>query len=274
MDDSPNKETNDTDSHIPELSTQNSDIEDPKIFLKQLGERMQFWWNHIAQHISSNQIIAGFTVVIALTGIAYTVFAALQWSVMNGQLTELQQQTFINRQQLVGTQKAILDWNINFNNIGNVTVSLANRGHVAAPDNHFKLDATEATLPDGTPVGTSLHFEVQIPPLKGDGGDFSHFWITPWKPKQLGVRYQWPKDWPGKTTYILRGELTYQDGFGNTESQPFCKEWLPDYYITWGKQGSGGNGFGELRDCADIKSTISSILRQEKEAEHGAERPN
>jgi hypothetical protein len=40
------------------------------------------WWDHLGDSKNSNRVVAIFTIIIALTGIAYAAFAAMQWCVM------------------------------------------------------------------------------------------------------------------------------------------------------------------------------------------------
>lgn len=59
------------------------EIEDPDQFVKYIGRKWRVFWTSL----DPNRVIAGFTIVIALTGIAYTLFAGLQWSEMRNATT-------------------------------------------------------------------------------------------------------------------------------------------------------------------------------------------
>jgi hypothetical protein len=254
MPDSPNTETNDTESHIPELSTQTSDIEAPDIVLKHLGERMRFWWNYFARHLNSNRIIAGFTVEIALTGIGYTIFAALQWSVMSGQLTELQMQTKLTRQQLVGTQAAVLKASTGFG-IEGFEFGLANSRDVDAMNVSVKVMMTPVSLPGGVRLADSVVQSASAKRVTKDLG-FSKRWPIPWP-----VQHDMQEGWPGKRTVKVEGEYSYEDGFGDTTAGTFCDVWLPVTNIVSKHENAW---LGGPTQCEGIENTIRDVWERTK----------
>jgi hypothetical protein len=173
------------------------------------------------------------------------------------------------RQQLVGTEAAVLDAGLNLSSDGQLEAWLNNTGMVTATDIHFSLEATENSLRSGSRIGAPLHFEPAVPPIGASKG-FSKIWPVPWHPEQLDKKGAGSTDWPGDVTYIFRGTYSYQDGFGDRIDQEFCKEWLPDFRIVSAQQTTGGGG---LYPCDDIAATVRSVQERQKKAAQGLERP-
>src|ERR1700733_15192274 len=132
-----------------------------------------------------------------------------QLTAMQGQLTEMQKQTLINRQQLVGSQAAVLDFGTAFSDSGQLQVWLNNNGHVTATDIHFRLDATKNVIKTGMRIGTALSFEPSVAPIQPTRG-FNKTWSLPWQPAELGTHGKWPSGWPGTVTYTFWGSFSYQ----------------------------------------------------------------
>ncbi len=217
------------------------------------------------------------TVVIAYANIKYTQYAGKQWVEMHNAavvasntLEEMKRQTFLSRQQLVGTEAAVLDLSVPYDDgSGVLTVQLSNNGHATAAKIHLSVDASQQKLQDGTLIGDPFHFEPPVQPIPSGKG-LGHTWTLPWhlteRERQQGGH--WPPDWPGKRTFVFRAEVTYQNGFGDEIRQEVCRQWLPGFSIDYRGQHFGGGG---LYDCADIKAFIKSTLEQEKQAEKDAQ---
>jgi hypothetical protein len=180
-------------------------------------------------------------------------------------------QTTLIKQYFVGSQAAILSPDIHISTIGEVTVTLQNVGHVSATSVHLHLEAWKEAIPGGDRIGpTIVHDQsaVVVPPIANQTNvSFYAKWILPWQFQQLTPLGQWPKNWPGPQTTVLSGEFTYQNGFGDKISHPFCGKWLPGFTIRVKQQTTEGGS--ALISCDDFLSTIHSIVENEKRAEEG-----
>lgn len=182
-------------------------------------------------------------------------------------LVEIQKQTILSRQQLVGTQGALLELHLDVNPDGETFAELLNIGHVTATNIHFRLEVTRQNLPSETPIGTPIVFEWPIPPIKADPASYwAKNWPLPWIPKRLTERQEWPKGWPGKETLMIRGRFSYQNGFGDGKTEEFCRQWLPGYTIVT-KTGSPNGAGGGLIPCENFRALIRAILEKERQAE-------
>jgi hypothetical protein len=87
-------------------------------------------------------VVAGWTLIEIHTEStdthALAVAAQAQGVTMQSQLTEMQKQTAVNRQQLVGSQAAVLDPVIAFNDGSGELTVFTNEGRVTATDVHLK----------------------------------------------------------------------------------------------------------------------------------------
>jgi hypothetical protein len=84
----------------------------------------------------------------------------------------------ITRQQLVGTEAAVLaDYSVNFDANG-LHVGLTNEGHVTLTRIHLRIDAKEVSLESKEQIGDALHLERDVEPLR-EGKGFSADWTLP-----------------------------------------------------------------------------------------------
>lgn len=268
-------------SIVPDAGTAKAKARNPQGYKSNAREffKITYKWTRFTAHAwikrhfpSPGAWTALATIVIALLTYAYVRYARKQWKAMNDQVTamqaqlkEMQKQTMISRDELVGTKAAVLDVGIGLSDAGQLNVGLSNDGHVTATDIHFHLNASKNSVQDGTRIGSPLIFEPDVKPIQASRG-LTWIWTLPWRPRQLGPEGYWPKGWPGTVTYTFWGNYSYQDGFGDTAQQWFCKQWLPRLSIASSKQGSAYSG-GGLFDCTDMTTDIHSIRKQEEEAE-------
>jgi len=66
------------------------------------------WWHFVVDPQNSGAVIAIFTVVIAVTGIFYTAFAAFQWRATRSAADAATNANKIARESLIGTQRAFI----------------------------------------------------------------------------------------------------------------------------------------------------------------------
>jgi hypothetical protein len=226
-------------------------------------------WHFVARPEHSNGIIAVFTIVIAMSSIGYIVVGIYQWranreaadaalsaaKTAGSTLAEVQGQTALMRQQLVGTQAAsiaitevVIDPTLD-----TLNVSLQNDGVVDARHVNLTYHIQKESLPGEVFIGKPTDVNVQDFILKGKGSfrrTTPFYWKQPIFANKVG--------WPGKETWVVSGHFTYENGFGEKmPAQRFCFFYLPRYNIN-GKYhiwGAGGGFVGEGENC-DIQNAI------------------
>jgi|ERR1700722_9216069 len=211
-----------------------------------------------------------FTLGAFIAAAIYAHIARLQRDSMDNTFHQIEQQTTLMRQQLVGTQAAVLEFGMTLNDVGEFVSGLSNVGHVSATNIEWKVEATRGTLPAGTSIGVPLVFSETFPGISPNR-PVTRTRLLPWRPTELSNPTGWSPEWPGKHTYILRAEVSYGNGFGDRVTHHACQVWLPRFMIVYKQQASGGGG---LMPCDDLQTAIKSVLEQEKRASAGADRPN
>ncbi len=173
---------------------------------------------------SPNFWIAIATVVIAGATIAYTHYARRQWTAMEGQLLEMQKQTLLTRQQLVGTQGAVLKDSETVSAQG-FGMSLINIHEIPAVKTHISVRLTLISLPKGQPLNGPVLYETEEPLIAKDK-EFRRYWPVPWPQREFREN-----DWPGTRAVKAEGEYTYGDGLGGMANESFCIVYLPRLHI-------------------------------------------
>jgi hypothetical protein len=219
-------------------------------------------------------------IVLAAIGIwALTIYHG-QLTAMQGQLNqmgkqsvEMQKQTNVLRQQMVGTQAAALETVFQFVPTGQFIINVANDGLVSAIGVHIHGQAQRLRLTDGGRYGDPFPLEEKYPVIAPKGRQ-TPSWFLPWQPRESMDNKEWPAGWPGRESFTFEGEITYQNGFGEEIRDNFCQKYLPRYLIVFKAGGYSTGGGGTLEPCRNFDQRVRSILEAERQAEHGADRPN
>jgi len=201
---------------------------------------------------------------------AYTVFAGYQSCQLKRSTDAARKQTTLMRQQLIGSQAAILTLGLDFKGNGELTANFNNSGHVTAADVHIRIEGAKQKIASSERIGDPITLEYSKPFIKAQDGD-SKTWLTPWRPHELTDKPEWPKGWPGQETFSFSGVLTYQNGFGDEIGEPFCWKWIPKMTITTKRQSSGGGG---LIFCKDFDTGVRATQEAEKQAEEERSAPS
>jgi hypothetical protein len=215
------------------------------------------WWDALKETEKTNRIIAIFTMVIAITGIVYTFFAGEQWKAMERQLTQLNTQNTLMRQQLVGTQAAVLRASHSFD-IEGFTFGLANTRDVDAINIYVKITITPVSLPNGLPLASPIIREFRPKRVEKDNG-FTERLPIPWS-----VQRDMQEGWPGKETVKVSGEYSYEDGFGDKIPGAFCDLWTPILNIRTKIENATVGG---ALPCDAARTIIDNLLRRKREAD-------
>jgi hypothetical protein len=215
-------------------------------------------------------ILAVGTWLAFIAAAIYAGIAARQASIMNQTYGQIEKQTTLMRQQMVGTQAAALETVWTFVPSGQFIANVTNDGLVSATGVHIHGHAQR--LRDGVRVGDSFPFDETFPIIAPKGVQRPS-WILPWHPRELMYKQEWPAGWPGRESLSFEGEITYQNGFGDGMRDTFCQKWLPRYFIQFKAGGYSTGGGDILVPCRNFDQMVRSILEAEKQAENGAEHP-
>lgn len=158
--------------------------------------------------------------------------AATQTKISQGNLDEIQKQTKLLRQQLIGTQAARLEFGSSFEPGNELLISISNNGVIAATSVKMALEVHREDIKSGRTIGNSLKFTHDLPPVLGSRGSG---WRTalPWAAEHgITQPLKWGPGWPFSETTKISGEITYFNGFEDGQPIRICKEWLPAYVVT------------------------------------------
>ena len=215
---------------------------------------------------------------LAIIGIVALCIYAGQLGVMRGQLgqmgqqlQQMQQQTTLMRQQIVGTQAAIFqvitptwDW------VGHkIKFQVVNEGQVQGTIKSLNATVRREKLPERTQIGNTIGITTKDQ-LIAARQPYTDFLILPWPLRDVSADL-----WPGKELSIIKGEISYDNGFGDTITQRFCYSWLPPWQLneTSPARGWGGGGWtggpecrigAALNEFREVKKTIAEDARMQK----------
>jgi hypothetical protein len=190
----------------------------------------------------------------------YACEARKQRVAMDNTFTQIQQQTTLMRQQLVGTQGAIIEPSIpTWNEIRQeVSLTFANRNQngVTGKIRAFKALLQRKTWPGNKPIGTAIPYDVPDVTLQR-GGQWGYQKHLPWP---LSPTIKDTSKWPGTEYVTFEGSYVYENGFGDLVPFKFCFLWLP----IWSEHvpshpeigANGGQWSGGAEGCPPIPEKI------------------
>jgi hypothetical protein len=212
----------------------------------------------------NNRLEIYMAVVHTLTMGAVVWYAILTNSLLNtNNLTvkEIQKQTTLMRQQLVGAQQAVIrvnqpEWE---GSKSELAAYVVDDGVVDAVRVNFKAEIFEESLPKETPIGDPVVFELPYDDVLQSKNGVRLSRILPWHQPTVDI-----DKWPGKVAFVYRGHISYDNGFGDLRSADFCFLWLPRWSIQGKQQGWGGGG--SFQPGCDIKTAVRNFLDVKKRA--------
>jgi hypothetical protein len=186
---------------------------------------------------------------------------------------EIQKQTTLMRQQLVGTQAAVIifgdepRWNATKQNL---TFQLANTGSVVGKVTTFDATVQRRSLPDETPVGPPVRIQISNTEIM-KGATYPIVKGLPWVlPEVKNV-----SDWPGKEIVTVNGSYTYDNGFSEFITHKFCFLWVAQWGLHmpppsgagWGGGGWGwGMGKEPCRTVEEMRNEFTGTRQHIKDA--------
>jgi hypothetical protein len=181
---------------------------------------------------------------------------AAQWTAKAAQ-----EQASLLRQQLVGTQQAVIEiaapqWDPT---TGKLRITLSNQTHlgVAGTVTTFKASIQRKTWPKDLTIET-LPMEILSPAVIGPQLEISKIVRLP--------QLENMRDWPGKEIVIFEGGYTYNNGFGESFPVNFCYLWTPPWRMDNG-QFTGGGWQGRKDGCPSVREEIDIFNGDRKHVE-------
>jgi hypothetical protein len=209
--------------------------------------------------------------VTFLAFIAAAVYAGIaqrQKEVMDKTYVESQKQskaatesTSLLRQQLVGTEAAIVEFKATVNLAG-LAIRLENKGHVLANHVNVELEARRQDIPGSKWIGDWQ--QCTIKDLRLAVG-------PPGSGKVCPTLYGYSREIYDEMMFTrqsisIKGKFTYDDGFGNNIHQDICESWL-GYNILIGR---GGSSHAEdFVSCDEFPFAVRHALELKKKNKEG-----
>jgi hypothetical protein len=206
--------------------------------------------------------IAGLIVLSFYTGFTYRIMRANLDTV-----GEIQKQTKLLRQQVVGMEATTLDFRVDIqndlNNIPELRAIVAGVGHVAAKAIHASFDVSFKKEKQLEGEGVRQHYEIDLPqfmPSQIGNPGTGNYLI-----KNIGVDGLSFKTWQGMQhstmdkTIVVKGVFRYDNGFGEIMENDFCYMWFARPNLP-----TIGSSDAEWIDCSRYRAKIQGWAQLEQ----------
>lgn len=184
---------------------------------------------------------------------------------------EIQKQTTMIRQQLVGTQAALIvfgqpRWE---DTKRELSFQITNGGQVIGRLVKFDATIQRKSLPNKTPIGGAILVHSENEEI-AKNATFPIKVTLPWR---LPQEMKNVANWPGREFVTIDGAYTYDDGFGDTISHKFCFLWMapwnqnsiPPMSVGWFGGGWASDGKEPCRTVEDMKAEFDETKRHIEE---------
>jgi len=218
--------------------------------------------------------VIGTNIVLAVIGIIALCIYYGQLRVMRGQLGEIikqypeikksadaaksaadaaTNQTILMKQQLIGTMSSSFVLN-GPELVGNkVRIGWAKTGQVISPEFHASFHVSEASFPSLKQSWESQLYNIGMKPMPSSFSD--KYEIPDFAPSDR----QFPTQ---KHTIIVKGEFSFDDGFGQIFNRQFCTVYFGMYQYSAINEG-GSVTAGGFQDCKDFEKKLIQFRRRE-----------
>jgi hypothetical protein len=214
--------------------------------------------------------------------IVLTFYTAFTYKIMRANLNaaksahdtlgEIQKQTTLIRQQLVGSQAAIVRADRTFvvddglPSTARLEIAIQNEGHIMARNVQFTFDASKGNLTQAGSRHPVFHKEITLPVLKPQPAEvISRKYSVPLS------EAEWQQMKNDLFTVRIEGFLRYENGFGDVIEGPFCQTIVYDMVSGIGITYGGGTTFYPCNDIqsaldsvSSIKARVARIIRQQQ----------
>ncbi len=159
-------------------------------------------------------------------------------------LGEVQKQTTLTRQQLVGTMSAVLTFEPRITNdpltaTEVVLVQLLNQGHVIAPEAHATVQIETISFPNLNKLLESQTYTVVAQQVGPGAGWSRQYPLQDFAQPERQFATQ-------RKTITVKGTFWFDNGFGDKFEQPICFTYIGNYHF---KTEEGGSTSGPMVLC-------------------------
>jgi hypothetical protein len=176
-----------------------------------------------------------------------------------GTLGEIQEQSILMRQQLMGTMAAIVIFqgpritNDPITNKQILVMQLSNRGHIISPEAHITFEVDTVSFPQLKMIRQPQSYAINVPQF-GEAGWNKRYPLPDFSLQDTHFPTQ-------RRTVTVRGKFGFNNGFGDEiPDQDFCFSYIGMYNARneGGGSTSGGGGFIPCDEFKDLVSYIST----------------
>jgi hypothetical protein len=218
-------------------------LADPQLPLDNLNYKIgsrkkENWWDKIKPFVE----LCGVILLAVYTGYTIKIYSANKKAadVAQRTLVEIQQQTMLIRQQLVGTEAAVVVINdfpgiesAQTNNYG-FNIGFRNDGHVVASRVNVTLVVRRETVDGAKPIGEPWHCDFDLSPIPPTKVEEHQCFL-----KGMDKR-EWRPIGDFRQTIAVDGSFFYWNGFEAMPNQLICLRYVPSGLKS--KFGSEGPG--------------------------------
>lgn len=220
--------------------------------------------NRVTGHVE--WLSLGINGVLAVVGIAAICIYGCQLKVMHGQLTEMQKQNTLTRQQLVGSLAAVMQLVYDVTENG-LDVFVDNRGHVTTKAT-VHLVITRLSLPSKQPIGQPSNCAaVDSQPIAPPFNVTDHSLQTLCPIPGLGrPEYEGSFRHLEEAVKVEVSNSHYEDGFGDTNLFP-SECWI---FLAkgWGISGDGPIGNATRIPCSQFDIGLRDAMQEKTRYEN------
>ncbi len=170
---------------------------------------------------------------------------------------EIQKQTTLMKQQLVGTMSAIVIFqepritNDPMTNKEILVMQLLNRGHVVSPEAHITVEISTASFPQLVTLHPSQSYTITVPQF-GESGWSKNYPLQDFTPQDTHFPSQ-------RKAVTVSGKFGFDNGFGDKiPEQEFCFSYIGSYN-TKNEDGGSTSGGGGFVPCDEFRDRVSYI---------------
>jgi hypothetical protein len=193
-------------------------------------KRMIEWLHDPSNHTT---VTTGCAIGGLFVAAIYTLFAMFQWYSMQGQLSEMRKANEITRKQLVGTESAIVVFNTNSpatepypirDRTFDINAAFRNDGHVIANGVKIHIAVQVLQIADNVRVGKQWTCDKTIAALPPSSPNRPADYLQCFIDEISNEDFRNILD--RKSTLAIEGSYVYDNGFGESITQPFCFRYL------------------------------------------------
>jgi hypothetical protein len=262
--------------HRHDSIDEKQDSDDTQDEHKQSGGFIKKWWNFVKDERHAGAVVAIFTFVISVTGIAYTIFSFMQWRVMRGQLSEIIRQYPELQKSADAAKKSADTAEHSFqmerrraedieeaictlyaapmgarNNLFQVLVS--NTGKVTARGIEAHVEISLNAVPSNKKIRVLVNADISAPELAKEKG-------LEQRPELPLSSREWENILDTKEIIVTSGKIRYENGFERIVSDTNCQVWL--YWRTPEDKLNPAQGRGTA--CSRLPELLASVPKTQK----------